>query len=437
MDNLKNLVESILAEAKRQGATDAEVDVGTNKGFTVSSRKAEVESVEYHQDKGISLNVYFGKRLGSASLSDFSREAIESAVKAACNIARFTDEDPCSGLAEKELLAFNYPEIELFFPWKISVAEAIKLACECEAIALAKDKRISNSEGAMITTSESYHAYGNSQGFIGLSSATRHEISCVMIAKEKEEMQRDFSYTTACDPDMLRSIKDIANEAVDRTIRRLGAKSLKTCKVPVIFPAEEARGLLGHFVSAIQGGSLYRKSSFLVDHLGKKVFPEHIQIQEHPHLAKALGSAPFDDDGVNTTDNIFIENGILRNYCLSVYSARKLGMKSTGNAGGVHNLSISHSEKDLEALIKTMDKGLLVTEVMGQGINIVTGDYSRGASGFWIEHGKIQYPVDEITIAGNLRDIYARVIEIGNDIDRRGNIHTGSILIEEMTVAGC
>jgi PmbA protein len=435
-DDVKILVNDILQEAKRQGATNAEVDMSFTKGFTVTVRKGEVESVEYHQDKGAGITVYFDKRMGAASLSDLEKDAIASAVAAACNIARFTDEDPYTGLADKELLAFNYTPIDLFYPWSITVEQAIEMALECEAIALQKDKRITNSEGAVITTSEGCQGYGNSAGFTGAFTATRHEISCILIAKQNNEMQRDYNYTTACDAAMLDPIKQVAEKAVERTVRRLGAQHLKTCRVPVIFAAEEARGLLGHFVAAISGGNLYRKASFLLDQLGKPIFPSHIKIQEHPHLAKSLGSSPFDDDGVATRSNVFVDQGILKSYCLGVYSARKLGMKSTGNSGGVHNLSVTTSNKNLPALLKTMDKGLLVTEVMGQGVNIVTGDYSRGVSGFWVEKGEIQYPVEEITIAGNLKDMYQHMVEIGNDIDQRGNIHTGSILLEEMVVAG-
>ena len=434
-DEIKTLINEILQETKRQGATDAEVDVGFNKGFTVTARKGDVESVEYNQDKGIGITVYFGKRTGAASITDLRPDAIRAAVAAACNIARFTDEDPFTGLADKELLAFDYVEPKLFYPWGISVEYAIDLARQCEAMALQKDKRLS-SEGVVVATTEGFHGYGNSSGFIGAFPSTRHEVSCILIAKQKDEMQRDYSYSTACDPEMLEPINAIAEKAVERTLRRLDAKHLKTARIPVIFAAEEARGLLGHFVAAISGGSLYRKSSFLLDHLGKPIFPAHINIQEHPHLAKALGSSPFDDDGVMTHSNIFIKQGILNSYCLGVYSARKLGMKSTGNAGGVHNLSITSGNKNLSELLKAMDKGLLITEVMGQGVNIVTGDYSRGVSGFWVENGVIQYPVEEITAAGNLRDMYSRIVEVGNDIDRRGNIHTGSVLIEEMVVAG-
>jgi PmbA protein len=433
---LKNLVSDILDEATKLGATDAEVDLGMNKGFSVTARMKDVESVEYNQDKSIDVTVYIGKRTGSASLSDLRPEAIRSAVQAACNIARFTDEDPCAGLADKEELALHYPQLELAFPWDISVERAIELACECETKAFAKDKRIVNSENVVIGTGQAWGVYGNTRGFVGMYSTTRHDMSCVLIAKQGDDMQRDYYYTTSCDPALLDSVTDVANRAVERTVRRLGAKRLSTRKVPVIFAAEEARSLLGHFVSAISGSSLYRKSSFLLDSLNTKVFPEHIHIEENPHLAKGLGSAPFDDNGVATRPNVFIEKGIVKNYVLGVYSARQLGMKTTGNAGGVHNLFISTSQHDLSGLLKKMGTGLLVTELMGQGINLITGDYSRGASGFWVENGEIQYPVEEITIAGNLRDMYANLVEVGCDVDKRGNIQTGSILLEQMTVAG-
>lgn len=435
-ESIKKLVADILQEAKQQGATSAEVEVGINKGFSVSVRKGSVESIEYNQDKSIDIMVYQGKRRGCASLSDFRFEAIRSAVTAACNIARFTDEDPYAGLADKDQLAFNYPDLNLAFPWSISVEQAIELASTCEAQALGKDKRITNSEGASISTSDALGAYGNSHGFIGLYPSTRHEMSCALIAKKGKEMQRDYSYSVALDPALLESTEQVAQEAVDRTVRRLGARRLKTQKVPVIFIAEEARRLLGHFVGAIQGGSLYRKSSFLVDHLGKQIFPEHISLDERPHLIKTLGSAPFDDDGVATYPKFFIEKGILKNYALGTYSARKLGMKSTGNAGGVFNLFVTTGNKTLAELLKSMGTGLLVTELMGQGVNLVTGDYSRGACGFWVEKGEIQYPVEEITIAGNLAEMYRSLVEVGCDVDVRGNIRTGSILLDNMMVAG-
>lgn len=433
---VKKLVADILQEATSQGATSAEVDVGFNKGFTVTARKGDVESVEYNQDKSVGITVYFGHRTGSASLSDVRPEAIRSAVKAACNIAKFTDEDKYSGLAEKELLAFNYPELDPAYSWDITVEQAIELARECEAKALAKDKRIVQSEGVTVATMTGWHAYGNTLGFIGMFPGSRHEISCVLIAKQGDDMQRDYFYTTAVDPDLLDPISKVAEEAASRTVRRLGGRRLTTRRVPVIFAAEEARGLLGSFIAAISGANLYRKSSFLLDHLGKPVFPAHIRIDERPHLLRAMGSAPFDDDGVATRPNVFVEGGVLNSYVMGIYSARKLGMKSTGNAGGVHNLFITTGKKDLPALLKSMGTGLLVTELMGQGVNIVTGNYSRGASGYWVENGEIQYPVEEITIAGNLRDMYANLVEVGCDIDKRGNIQTGSILLESMTVAG-
>jgi PmbA protein len=433
---LQQMVADILDEAKRQGATSAEVDVAVNKGFNVMVRMGDVESVEYNQDKIIEILVYFGKRSGSASISDTRPEAIRAAVQAACNIARYTDEDPYAGIAEKDILAFNYPESDLYYPWDLSVPKAIEMGLECEAIALARDKRIINSEGVNIATIEVWNAYGNSHGFIGMSPVTRHEISGVLIAKQGEEMQRDYSYTVACDPTSLESLKQVADKAVERTVRRLGGRRMPTCKAPIIFAAEEARGLLGHFVSAMSGSSIYRKSSFLLDQVGKQIFPSHVYINEKPFLPKSLGSSPFDDDGVATRENVFIDAGILKTYSLGVYSGRKLGLASTGNAGGVHNLMISHGDKDLAGLLKKMGKGLLVTELMGNGANIVNGDYSRGAAGFWVEDGEIQYPVEEITIAGKLQDMYANLVEIGNDIDKRGNIQTGSILLEEMMIAG-
>lgn len=346
-EHLKNIVTDILAEAARQGASAAEVDVGLNKGFSVTSRMGDVESVEYNQDKVVEITVYFGQRTGSSSLSDFRMEAIRSAVQAACNIARFGDKDEYAGLADKALLAFQYPNLDLMFPWDITVEQAIALTLECEGIALAKDKRITNSEGASLSTTAGWHAYGNSHGFIGVYGASRHDVSCSLIAQEKDEMQRDFNYTVSCDPQLLEPLDWVANTAAEKTLRRLGARQLSTRKAPVIFAAEEARGFLGHFVAAISGGNLYRKASFLLDQLGKPVFPKHIKIDERPHLLKSLGSAPFDENGVATRPNIFIEDGILQSYCLGVYSARKLGLQTTGNAGGVHNLYINTGCKGL------------------------------------------------------------------------------------------
>ncbi len=435
-DELHRLVSDILREAKQQGATDAEVDVGINHGFSVSARQGKAESIEYNQDKLIDLTVYFGQRTGSSSLSDFRPEAIQAAVRAACSIARFTDQDDCAGLADAALMARHYPNLDLSHPWAISVEQAVELACECEAKALAQDKRITQAESVSVATGNAWHAYGNTRDFIGVFPTSRHEISCVLVAKQGDDMQRDYSYTVSRDPSLLESVDNVANQAVHRTVRRLGARRIATQQVPVIFAAEEARHLLSHFISAISGSHLYRKSSFLLDQLNKPIFPAHITIEERPHLPKLLGSSPFDDNGVATRNNRFIDEGILKSYVLGVYSARQLKMQTTGNAGGVHNLFITTSNKDLSALLKTMNRGLLVTEVMGQGVNLVTGDYSRGAAGFWIESGEIQYPVQEITIASNLRDLYLHLIEVGSDIDTRGNILTGSILVNHMMVAG-
>jgi PmbA protein len=435
-NKLQTISQDILLEAKRLGADQAEVGMAANKGFTVSAREGDVETVEYNQDKLIEITVYFGKRSGSASISDIRKEAIHAAVDAACHIAKFTDEDPVSGIADPDELAFHYPKLDLAYPWPLSVKKAIELACQCEQEALQYDKRIIIAEEAGVGTVEAIHVYANSNGFLGLYPFTRHEISCILVAKEGNEMQRDYSYTVSPDHHHLDSVSSVAKHAAERTIKRLGARRLPTQKSPVIFLAEEARGLLGHFASAITGGSLYRKASFLLDHLGKQVFPEFVQIKEHPHLLRGLGSTPFDDDGVATRANVFIENGILTNYALNVYSARKLGMKTTGNAGGMHNLTIEHGHKNLKELLKTMGKGLLITEMMGQGVNLVTGDYSRGVGGFWIENGEIQYPVHELTVASKLQNIYKHIVEIGNDVDLRGNIKTGSILIEEMMIAG-
>ncbi len=436
VNHLQSLSQEILKEAARLGADQAEVDIGRNKGFSVSARDGEVETIEYSQDKSVDITVYFGKRSGSSSLSDLRPDAIRAAVEAACHIAKFTDEDEASGLACREELAFNYPQIDLVSPWPISVEQAIALACECEREALAYDKRIMSAEDVIVSTIEGLHLYANSLGFIGYFPFTQHHASCTLVAKAGDEMQRDGHYTVATDAERLESISEVARQAAERTVQRLGARRIPTMKAPVIFIAEEARGLLGSFASAIQGGSLYRKASFLVDHLDKKIFPDFVRIYEQPHLPYALGSSPFDDDGVATRPNVFVDGGVLRQYSLGVYSARKLGMKTTGNAGGMHNLTIQTGNKDLPALLKAMGRGLLITEMMGQGVNLITGDYSRGASGYWVENGEIQYPVSEITVAGKLQDMYKRVVEVGNDVDKRGNILTGSILLEEMMIAG-
>lgn len=435
-ESLQAVAEQVLSEAKKRGATQAEVSIAANKGFEVNAREGDVETVEYNQDKSVDIIVYFGKRSGSASLSDLRPEALTAAVEAACHIAKFTGEDSYAGLPDASELAFKYPHIDVFSPWHLSVEDAIKMAVECEHLAVNQDKRIMSAESVTVATMQATTLLANSLGFMGVFPFTRHDISCVLVGKQKDEMQREYAYTTASDHKMLAPLEKVATEAVQRTVSRLGARRLPTMKAPVIFAAEEARGLFGHFLAAISGGNIYRKSSFLLDHVGKAVFPSFIHLIEQPHLAHALGSSPFDDDGVLTRANEFIKDGVLQHYAMGVYSARKLGLKTTGNAGGFHNLTVKHGDKNLAELIKTMHRGLVVTELMGQGVNLITGDYSRGVGGYWVENGEIQYPVHEITIAGNLKEMYQRIQAVGNDVDVRGNVRTGSVLIEEMMLAG-
>lgn len=434
--NFQTLVMDILREIAYQGASAGEVAVSKGIGFSVNVRMGSVDTVEYNRDKGVGITVYFGQRKGSASTSDPTPESIQNVIKAACNIAKMTSEDPYAGLADPDLLAKNFPDLDLYHPWSIDPEQAIILAQDCEQQARAFDKRLTNSEGASLSTYQSLAVYGNSNGFIGGYPTSKHSISCTLVGQDSKGMQRDGYYTLARDPIDLESISAVAKKSAENTLRRLSSQRLKTCNVPVIFKAEVARGIFGSFLSAVSGGSLYRKASFLLDQLGKPVFAKQITIQERPHLLKALGSSPFDAEGVATHDRDLIKDGILQGYILGSYSARKLGMKSTGNAGGAHNILIQTENKNFADLLKQMGKGLLVTEVMGQGVNLVTGDYSRGAAGFWVENGEIQYPVEEITIAGNLRDIYLQIVSVGNDVDHRGIIHTGSILIEQMTIAG-
>ena len=439
-ERLTQLVERVLSEARAQGASAAEANVDVAQGLSVTVRLGEVETVEHNRDKGLGVTVYFGEHSGSASSSDLTDAAIRDTVRAACTIAKFTAADPFSGLADAAELARDIPDLDLHHPWDLSVDDAIALATRIEDAARAVDKRIVNSEGASVSSNQGYGVYGNSHGFIGALASTRHSTSCAVIgqaAKTKSDgMQRDYWYSAARDARDLEAAESIGVQAAKRTLRRLDARKLKTCQAPVIFEAPVATSLLSHFISAIRGGALYRRSSFLLDAAGTPVFAPHVNIGEQPHLRKALGSAPFDHEGVATRARELVKDGVLQGYVLDSYSARKLGLKTTGNAGGVHNLTIASGAKDLNALMKDVGKGLLVTELIGFGINGVTGDYSRGAAGFWIEHGEIQYPVEEITIAGNLKDMYRNLIAVGSDVDTRGNIRTGSILIGNMTIAG-
>jgi PmbA protein len=432
----KSLLTELMNMAKNLGATQTEASISHDTGFSVTVRNQEVETIEHNRNKSLGINVYFGRRKGSATTSDFSPQAIKSTLEAACHIARFTTEDPFSGLAESQFLEKAPTDLELYHPWSIDPQNAITLGKECEANALAIDNRLSFSEGVSLSTQEAIYVYANSNGFLAGYPSSLHNISCNLIAKDKMGMQRDGSYTINRNPDQLESIEKLAKEAADNTVKRLSAKRISTCQVPVIFHSEIASRLIRTFLEAISGGNLYRNASFLVNHIGKSVFAKKISIYEKPHLRSALGSVPFDDEGVRTNDRVLVDKGILCGYLLNSYSARKLGLQTTGNAGRFHNILLETNQFNLNDLIKQMGKGLLVTEVMGQGINLVTGDYSRGAAGFWVDNGEIQYPVEEITIAGNLKDMYQNILAIGKDINNKSSIQTGSIFLEKMMVAG-
>jgi PmbA protein len=435
-DALQAISASVLKRAREGGATSAETEVSQAIGQSVTVRKGDVETIEYHRDKGVSVTVFVGKRRGHASSADTSPAAIETAVDKALTIARYTEEDEAAGLADPEHLARDVPELDLYHPWRLPVETAIDIATRCEAAALAVDPRITNSEGATVSAHEADFIYANSLGFTGGYRTSRHGISCSVIAEENGAMQRDHWYTSSRVPGELESPETVGTTTGRRSVRRLGARKIATRNAPVLFEAPVASGLIGHFVMAVSGGSLYRKSSFLLDSIGRSVFAPHVTISERPHLARGVASAPFDDEGVATRDRDVVAGGVVNGYFLGSYSARKLGMQSTGNAGGSHNLIVSHGHDDLDAMLRRMGTGLLVTELLGQGVNPVTGDYSRGAAGFWVENGAIAYPVEEITIAGNLVDMYQRIVAIGSDVDRRGSKQTGSILISEMTIAG-
>ncbi|MBI4755453.1 MAG: metalloprotease PmbA [Betaproteobacteria bacterium] len=435
-ERLRQIARDILDHARASGATACETDVSEGFGQSVTVRRGEVETIEYNRDKGVGVTVYLGQQRGHASTSDFSPAALRATVEAALSIARFTAADPAAGLAEPELLAREVPDLDLYHPWALAVEEAIELAQRCEAAAFAVSPKITNSEGASVATHQAHFVAANSLGFIGGYPSSRHHVSCSVIAAEGEEMQRDDWYEVRRDAGSLPPAEGVGETAGRRALARLGSRQIPTCEVPVLFEAPLAAGLLGNFVHAASGGSLYRKASFLVDALGKPLFAPQVRISERPHLPGALGSAPFDDDGVATHDREVVRDGVLEGYFLGTYSARKLGMKSTGNAGGSHNLIIQPGEHDLEGLIRLMGRGLLVTEVLGHGVNYVTGDYSRGAAGFWVEGGEIRHPVHEITIAGNLRDMFRGIVAVGRDVVVRGSKHTGSVLLERMTVAG-
>ena len=433
---LKQIAQDVLERAAKGGASACETDVSEDFGQGVTVRRGEVETIEYNRDKGVAVTVYVGKQRGYASTSEFSASALRDTVDAALSIARHTAADECSGLADENQLAREIPDLDLHHPWKLSVEQAIELARSCEAAAFAADKRVSNSEGATVSIQELHFIYANSLGFMSGYPSSRHSIGCAVIAGKNDAMQRDEWYAVARAQSDLETAESVGHKAGSRSVRRLGARKISTLQVPVLFEAPIAASLIGNFVAAVSGANLYRKSSFLLDSVGKQVFAPLVQIKELPHLKKGLASSAFDDEGVMTRTREVVTNGVLQGYFLGSYSARKLGMQSTGNAGGNHNLLLQGGELDLAGLLKKMDKGLLITELLGHGVNLVTGDYSRGAAGFWVEHGEIQYPVQEITIAGNLTDMFRGIIGVGKDILIRGSKQCGSILIDNMTVAG-
>ena len=435
-DALRQLATDVLRHARELGASACETDVSEAFGQSVSVRKGEVETIEYNRDKGIGVSVYLGQHRGHASTSDFSAPALRATVEAALSIARFTAPDPCAGLPDAAMLATRKIDLDLYHPWALPVDQAIDIAKRCEQAAFSVSPMIKNSEGASVSVQQSQFISANSLGFMDGFPTTRHFVSCSVIAGEGDDMQRDDWYTSGRNGALLAAPQAVGDYAARRALSRLGAKRLKTRQVPVLFEAPLASGLISSFVHAVSGGSLYRKSSFLLDSIGQQIFPGHVQISERPHLRGAMGSSSFDDDGVATQDREVVADGVLQGYFLSTYSGRKLGMPSTGNAGGSHNLIVKSGDLDFEGLLREMGTGLLVTELLGQGINYVTGDYSRGAAGYWVERGKIAYPVQEITIAGNLRDMFKGIAAVGSDILVRGSKQVGSILIERMTVAG-
>ena len=436
-DKLRELISDALTAATKLGASAAEAVVSSAEGFSVDVRLGEVETVEQHCDRGLAITVYFGQRSGTASTSDFRPETLNLTVEKAGYIARYTEEDPAVGLADAKLMAYDYQELALCHPWEITVDEAIKLGKECEAAGLRCDPKITNSEGTNVSTASSMVGYGNTHGFTGFCPSTMHSISCALIAAQHADMQRDYDFTAARSPDDLMAATTIGQNAAQKTVARLDAKHLTTRKIPVIFDPQMARSLIGDFIDAVSGRSLYNRTTFLVDSLGKKIFPDHLTIAERPHLLQALGSSAFDAEGVRTSDRYLVDQGVLQGYVLNSYAARKLKMATTANAGGIHNLMVSSKYNySLPDLLKLMGTGLMVTELLGQGVNLITGDYSRGAFGFWVENGVIQYPVEGITIAGNLRDLFLGISAVANDVDERGTIRVGSILIDNMTIAG-
>jgi PmbA protein len=434
--DIEDIVRLVLDEATIQGVDQAEAAASHDIGLGATARLGSVENLEYTNDRGVGVTVFCGKRKGSASTSDFSLDALRETVKKACAFARFTEEDPCAGLADADRMETQIPDLDLAHAWALDSEEAIRIAIESEDAARSFDKRVSNSEGATVSTNSGIRAYGNTHGFLASYAKSSHSISCVVIGEQDGDMQRDYHYTAARDPLELEAAKRVGEIAAKRATDRLGARKVKTCKAQVLFAPEIARGFIGHAIAAAAGGAQYRRASFLLDAAGEQVFPQFLQIHERPHIAKAMASVPYDAEGVAARDRDLVVDGVLQGYILGSYSARRLGLETTGNAGGAHNLIVPGSSGDLKSLTRDMGTGLLVHELIGQGVNPVTGDYSRGAAGFWVENGEIAFPVHEVTIAGNLRNLYRRILATGNDLDPRGGIRCGSILVAEMAIAG-
>jgi PmbA protein len=445
INELKDVVALALAQARSSGASQAEADASLQRGLSATVRLGEVDTIEYHRDRGLSVTLYFGQTKGSASTADLRPPAVRETVLKAAAIARHTAADEYAGLADPLALAREVPNLDLYHPWDIEPEQAIALARDCEAAGLESDPRLKNSEGATVNTHSAVRVYGNSHGFLEGFPSTSHSVSCALVAQDGEDMQRDHWYSVARRAEGLEDYAAIGRHAAQRALRRLGARRLATRRAPILFAPELARGVFGHFVGAIRGASQYRRSSFLLEAAGKQIFPAFLNIAERPHLAAGLASSPFDAEGVATRDRELVARGVLQGYVLGSYSARKLGLHTTGNAGGIHNLLIAadpaaggaaQTQGSFEQLLRLMDTGLYVTELMGQGVNGVTGDYSRGASGFWVENGAIAFPVHELTIAGNLREMLRGIVAIGTDVDTKGAIRTGSLLLESMTIAG-
>lgn len=437
-DALLTLSQQVLDEAKKQGATSAAAGISTGDGLSVDVRMAEIDKLEYHRDQGLGVTVYFGQRQGTASTGDLSAAAISDTVRAACNIAKYTSEDECRGLADAELMATEFPDLDLYHPWDITAEQAIEKAILCENTAREFDPRISNSDGASVSTYSGLSAYANSHGFAAVRASSSHSLSCSVIANEAdgEGMQRDHWYSSSRIGEQLETPEIVGQRAAEETLSRLDARKLTSRQCPVLYIPRLASGLLGHFTSAIGGGAQYRKASYLLDSVGDKVFPEFVNLYERPFIPQAFRSASYDSEGVATREQDIVRDGIVQTYIMGSYSARKLGLQSTGNSGGLHNLTVDSTGQDFGEMLKLMDTGLLLTGLIGSGINGITGDYSRGATGFWVEKGVIQYPVEEITIAGNLKDMLGGIVAIGNDLDPRIGTRTGSILVEQMMISG-